>query len=136
MRNEGAAMSLSVWLKAGHTVEVMRRQSADFTAETGIEVDISVVPEGQAHDHLVSGARRPDVVTVPHWYLDELVDLDVLRPVGDPTAMPADARFPTAALSALSQRVDLGRAAHADGRRPVVPQGRARAGGCRPAANS
>ena len=96
-------MSLSVWLKAGHTVEVMRRQSADFTAETGIEVDISVVPEGQAHDHLVSGARRPDVVTVPHWYLDELVDLDVLRPVGDPTAMPAHARFPTAALSALSR---------------------------------
>jgi ABC-type glycerol-3-phosphate transport system substrate-binding protein len=96
-------MSLSVWLKAGHTVEVMRRQSADFTAETGIEVDISVVPEGQAHDHLVSGARRPDVVTVPHWYLDELVDLDVLRPVGDPAAMPADARFPTAALSALSR---------------------------------
>jgi ABC-type glycerol-3-phosphate transport system substrate-binding protein len=96
-------MSLSVWLKAGHTVEVMRRRSADFTAKTGIEVDISVVPEGQAHDHLLSGARRPDVVTVPHWYLDELVGPDVLRPVGDSAAMPAHARFPTAALSALSR---------------------------------
>jgi ABC-type glycerol-3-phosphate transport system substrate-binding protein len=96
-------MSLSVWLKAGHTVEVMRRRSADFTATTGIEVDISVVPEGQAHDHLMSGARRPDVVTVPHWYLDEMVGLDVLRPVGDSAAMPPHARFPTAALSALSR---------------------------------
>jgi ABC-type glycerol-3-phosphate transport system substrate-binding protein len=95
-------MSLSVWLKAGHTVEVMRRRSADFTAETGIEVDISVVPEGQAHDHLVSGARRPDVVTVPHWYLEELVGLDVLQPVGD-AAVPEQGRFPAAALAALSR---------------------------------
>ena len=96
-------MSLSVWLKAGHTVEVMRRRSADFTATTGIDVDISVVPEGQAHDHLVSGVRRPDVVTVPYWYLDELVSLDVLRAVDDVAAMPARAGFPTAALTALSR---------------------------------
>src|SRR5919112_5513021 len=96
-------MSLSVWLKAGHTVEVMRRRSADFTARTGIEVDISVAPEGQAHDHLVSGVRRPDVVTVPPWYLDELVGLDVLQPLDEPAAVPTGARFPSAALSALSR---------------------------------
>ena len=96
-------MALSVWLKAGHTVEVIRRRAQDFTAATGVELDLSVVPEGPAHDHLVSGAHRPDVVTVPHWYLDELASLGVLRPIEEEEAVPSGADYPAAARLALSR---------------------------------
>lgn len=76
-------MVLSVWLKAGHTVELIRRSADSFTQRTGVEVDVRTVPEGEAHDALMSGTSRPDVVTVPYWYLPELVERDVLRPLDD-----------------------------------------------------
>jgi hypothetical protein len=56
--------TLRVWLKAGHTVEIIRRLLPDFRASTGIEVALDVVPEGVAHDALMHGSPVADVVTV------------------------------------------------------------------------
>jgi multiple sugar transport system substrate-binding protein len=96
-------MTLKVWLKDGHTIEVVRRAVDGFTALTGIGVELLVVPEGEAHDRLLSGEERPDVVTVPYWYLDELVDRDLLRTLDD--LVPAEdwGRFPPAAVGALTR---------------------------------
>jgi ABC-type glycerol-3-phosphate transport system substrate-binding protein len=96
-------MSLRVWLKDGHTVEVVRRSADDFTALTGVDVELHVVPEGEAHDRLLSGEERPDVVTVPYWYLDELAGRDLLRPLDDFVPAGDWERFPSAAVGALSR---------------------------------
>lgn len=98
-------MSLTVWLKAGHTVEIIRRRSANFTEATGVDVDLVVVPEGEAHDRLLSDVQRPDVVTVPYWYLDELLAHEVLRPVDEGLSAPdLDwASFAPSAVEALSR---------------------------------
>lgn len=73
--------SLRVWLKAGHTVEIIRQLLPRFTAATGINVALSVVAEGVAHDALMEGPDVADVVTVPFWYLEELRDNGILRPL-------------------------------------------------------
>ena len=70
-----------MWLKAGHTVEIIRRLLPEFIAKTNIEVELSVVPERTAHDSLVHGDIPADVVTVPFWYLEELISLGMLRPL-------------------------------------------------------
>lgn len=90
---------LKVWLKAGHTVAIIDQLRAGFEEATGIELDVRVVPESTAHDRLVAGSERPDVVTVPFWYLDELLARDVLREAVDLD----DLVFPQVPLDALSR---------------------------------
>jgi ABC-type glycerol-3-phosphate transport system substrate-binding protein len=77
----GGRKSLKVWLKAGHTVEVIRRSAGQFSERTGVEVDVVTVPEATAHDALLGGESRPDVVTVPYWYLAELTSKQILQPL-------------------------------------------------------
>lgn len=72
---------LSLLLKAGHTVEIIRRLAPRFEAEHGVGLDIEVVTEEQAYNRLVSGAQLPDVCTVPYWNLAELVDAGSLAPL-------------------------------------------------------
>jgi ABC-type glycerol-3-phosphate transport system substrate-binding protein len=72
---------LSLLLKAGHTVEIIRRLAPRFEAEQGIGLDIEVVTEDQAYQRLMSGERLPDVCTVPYWNLAELVDAGLLAPL-------------------------------------------------------
>jgi multiple sugar transport system substrate-binding protein len=97
-------VSLHVRLKEGHTVEVIRRFADDFTATTGIELRLDIVPEGRAHDDLFEAG--PDVVTVPFWYLDELVERGALRPVTE--LVPAHGlgweQFAPAAVAALTRQ--------------------------------
>ncbi len=64
---------LSLLVKAGHTVEIIRRLAPSFEEERGIELRIEVVTEDQAYDRLASGRDLPDVCTVPYWYLSEMV---------------------------------------------------------------
>ncbi|MGC4152014.1 MAG: extracellular solute-binding protein [Propionicimonas sp.] len=90
---------LKVWLKAGHTVAIIDQLRAGFEEATGIGLDVRVVPESTAHDLLVAGSERPDVVTVPFWYLDELLERDVLREAGDVDGLA----FPRVPLDALSR---------------------------------
>lgn len=96
-------MSLLVRLKEGHTVEVIRRHADAFTSATGVDVEIDVVPESRAHDDLF--AARPDVVTVPFWYLDELVARNALRPVGQLVGEDwlRESRFAPQSLAALTR---------------------------------
>lgn len=106
-------MPLLVRLKEGHTVEVMRRYAADFTARTGIDIRLEVLPEGAAHDAMSVGGERPDVVTVPLWSLDELIDRGGLLPLGelmDNAGVDWDG-FAPAAVGALTR----------DGQRWAVP---------------
>jgi ABC-type glycerol-3-phosphate transport system substrate-binding protein len=101
----GGLMSLTVWLKEGHTVAVIARSVEGFQERTGVDVDLVAVPEGEAHDALIAGQRRPDVVTVPYWYKTELVARGVLRPLDD--VLPPDEvdweRFAAVAVEALMQ---------------------------------
>lgn len=94
---------LRVWLKAGHTVEIIRRMLPRFEDETGIAVDIAVVSESEAHDALVSGAARPDVITAPFWYLDELCEAGIVAPITLDDLGVLDATFVPLALAALSR---------------------------------
>jgi ABC-type glycerol-3-phosphate transport system substrate-binding protein len=95
--------TLRVWLKAGHTVEIIRRLLPRFTAETGISVDLRVVPEGQAHDALMEGPDVADVVTVPFWYLEELRAKGILRPVAVADLGLEEKAFAPEALGALTR---------------------------------
>lgn len=72
---------LSLLLKAGHTVEIIRRLAPRFESEHGIRLDIEVVTEEQAYNRLLSGGRLPDVCTVPYWNLAELVQAGSLAPL-------------------------------------------------------
>lgn len=90
---------LTVWLKAGHTVAVIEEMAADFERASGVRLDIQVVPEAQAHDALLAREARPDVVTVPVWYLDELCSVGALQPAD----VPQGATFHPTALAALSR---------------------------------
>jgi ABC-type glycerol-3-phosphate transport system substrate-binding protein len=98
-------MALAVWLKEGHTVEAVRRFADEFSSATGIEVDLRSAPEGQAHDALISGAATPDVITVPFWYLSELLSNDILVPVSSVLEMAGMgcAAFPRASIDALTR---------------------------------
>lgn len=98
---------LSIWLKFGHTVEIIRRLVPEFTELTGINVTIHVVPEDVAHDALVSGKNRPDVVTVPYWSLDELNARNVLRPITTAEFELNDGYFAAPALTALRRKETL-----------------------------
>lgn len=95
--------SLRVWLKAGHTVEIIRRLLPGFTDETGIQVVLDVVPEGVAHDALMEGPDVADVVTVPFWYLEELRANGILRPVSASELGLAEQAFVPEALHALTR---------------------------------
>lgn len=103
----GHMLPLRVWLKAGHTVEIIRQMLPQFEAETGIAVDISVVPEAEAHDALISGASRPDVITAPFWYLDELRDAGIVVPTAVADLEIQGASFVPLALAALSRGGEL-----------------------------
>ncbi|MBW4721383.1 ABC transporter substrate-binding protein [Saccharothrix obliqua] len=92
-------MRLSVWLKEGHTVEVVQRLGAEFTAETGVELDVAAVPESAAHDLLVGGEVRPDVVTLPFWYAEEVARRGLVEPVPDAVDL---GEFEPTAVAALS----------------------------------
>lgn len=91
--------TITVWLKAGHTVAVIAEMAGEFERATGVHLDVRVVPESEAHDGLVAREARPDVVTVPFWYLDELLQARTLRPA----ELPADASFHPKAVEALSR---------------------------------
>lgn len=93
--------TLRVWLKAGHTVEIIRRLLPKFRASTGIEVALEVVPEGVAHDALVQGSSLADVVTVPFWYLEELRAAAILLPVATDDVGLDESAFVPHALRAL-----------------------------------
>lgn len=103
----GRMLPLRVWLKAGHTVEIIRRMLPQFEAETGIAVDISVVPEAEAHDALISGVSRPDVITAPFWYLDELRDAGIVVPTALAELDIQGASFVPLAVAALSRGGEL-----------------------------
>lgn len=72
---------LKVWLKAGHTVRIIEQLLPQFSRQTGIDVELTVAPEGEAHDGLVSGSTQPDVVTAPFWTLNEFLERGILTPV-------------------------------------------------------
>jgi multiple sugar transport system substrate-binding protein len=76
---------LRIWLKDGYTVEVIHRLGHEFSRETGIELDITVVDEVTAHDAFVhaDAADRPDLTTVPFWYLPEYVKSGYIRSLAD-----------------------------------------------------
>ncbi|WP_171027220.1 ABC transporter substrate-binding protein [Pseudarthrobacter sp. NamB4] len=93
--------TLRVWLKAGHTVEIIRRLLPEFRASTGIEVALELVPEGVAHDALVQGSALADVVTVPFWYLEELRAAGNLLPVATADVGLDERAFVPDALGAL-----------------------------------
>lgn len=93
--------TLRVWLKAGHTVEIIRRLLPEFRASTGIEVALDVVPEGVAHDALVQGSPPADVVTVPFWYLEELRTAGTLLPIATADVGLDESAFVPDALGAL-----------------------------------
>jgi ABC-type glycerol-3-phosphate transport system substrate-binding protein len=93
--------TLRVWLKAGHTVEIIRRLLPEFQASTGIEVALEVVPEGVAHDALVQGSSLADVVTVPFWYLEELRAGGTLLPIATADVGLDESAFVPDALEAL-----------------------------------
>jgi ABC-type glycerol-3-phosphate transport system substrate-binding protein len=93
--------TLRVWLKAGHTVEIIRRLLPDFRASTGIEVALDVVPEGVAHDALMHGSPVADVVTVPFWYLEEMRAAGTLLPIATADVGLAEDAFVPHALGAL-----------------------------------
>lgn len=107
-------MALVVWLKGGHTIEVIRRFVSEFTSSTGISVEVTVVDEGEAHDRLLSGGNEPDVVTVPYWYLSELLGSDVLIPVSELLENRGldCSVFPRAATDALTRSGTLWAAPH------------------------
>lgn len=91
--------ALRVWLKDGYTVEVISRLAHEFTDETGIELAITVVDEVTAHGAFVHAAadERPDVTTVPFWYLAEYADAGYLRPLSDSSIeVDLDAYHPAA----------------------------------------
>ncbi|WP_181884726.1 ABC transporter substrate-binding protein [Arthrobacter sp. RT-1] len=92
---------LRVWLKAGHTVEIIRRLLPEFREATGIDVALDVVPEGVAHDALVQGSPVADVVTVPFWYLEELRAAGTLLPIAAADVGLDESAFVPHALAAL-----------------------------------
>lgn len=101
-------MALQIWLKDGHTTAVISRLAREFTRTTGIDLEVETVPEGSAHDLLVTGAKRPDVVTVPYWYLDEMVGNHVLRPLSSVNlAVEELGVFEPAAIGALTRAGEL-----------------------------
>lgn len=103
---------LRVWMKAGHTVEIIRRMLPGFTDESGIEVELDVVPERTAHDSLVRGDVPADVVTVPFWYLEELVSVGMLRPLALEQLGMSDEAFEPRALQCLTRQGSLWAAPH------------------------
>lgn len=93
-------MTLSVWIKDGYTVEVLKRRLDDAAAAVGTDIDLRVLDEVGAHDTFVEAARAgtpPDVVTVSFWYLPEYAANGWLRPIAevDP-AVDLEAYHPTA----------------------------------------
>lgn len=98
---------LAVWLKAGHTVEVIRRLLPEFTKHSGIDVELTVVPERTAHDSLVRREAPADVVTVPFWYLEELTALGMLRPLATDYFGVSAAAFAPRALQCLTREGSL-----------------------------
>lgn len=95
---------LSLVLKAGHTVEIIRRLAPSFEADTGIGLDIDVVSEDDAYDRLASGSDLPDVCTVPYWYLAEMVGSGSLIPL---TASDYPGEGHPAAVAALTHQEEL-----------------------------
>jgi len=74
-------VTLSLLLKAGHTVEIIRRLAPQFEAQHGISLNIEVASENEAYGRLVSGKDLPDVCTVPYWYVAEMVEAGSLSPL-------------------------------------------------------
>jgi multiple sugar transport system substrate-binding protein len=96
--------SLRVWLKDGYTVEVIRRLGHEFSRKTGIGLDITVVDEVSAHDAFVHAepAARPDLTTVPFWYLPEYAKRGYIRSLADtPIEIDLD-RYHPAAVDAMT----------------------------------
>ena len=98
---------MDVWVKAGHTVEIIRELLPEFTEQTGIDVHLTVVPEDVAYASLRDGTQRPDVVTCPFWYLDELVALGVVAPLRLDDVGRKTGDFPATALAALTRAGQL-----------------------------
>lgn len=95
---------LRIWLKDGYTVEIIHRLADDFTAATGIELDITVVDEVAAHDAFVRAPaeERPDLTTVSFWYLSEYARRGYVRPL-DPTTVDVEiAAYHPAAVDAMT----------------------------------
>lgn len=96
--------SLRVWLKDGYTVEVIRRLGHEFSRDTGIRLDITVVDEVAAHDAFVHAdpAARPDLTTVSFWYLPEYAERGYIRSLAD-TPVDIDlGRYHPAAVDAMT----------------------------------
>jgi multiple sugar transport system substrate-binding protein len=105
--------TLRVWLKDGYTVEVIRRLGDEFSHETGIELDITVVDEVAAHDAFVHAepAARPDLTTVSFWYLPEYAKRGYIRALADTPVRVDLSRYHAAAVEAMT----------VDGQRWAVP---------------
>ena len=79
--------------------ELIQPLMDQFTAETGIDVNIAFVDKGMAERLKAEGTRSPAdlVLTVDIGRMVELVDADVLQPVDDPALtanIPAEYRDP------------------------------------------
>lgn len=80
-----------------------------FTADTGIDVNVAFVDKGMAERLKAEGDRSPAdlVLTVDIGRLIELVDADVIQPVDDPvlkTNIPAEYRDPANMWFGLTTR--------------------------------
>ncbi|WBB54436.1 extracellular solute-binding protein [Verrucosispora sp. WMMD573] len=72
---------------AGYDAELMQEKLADFTAETGIEVEMDTVPYSDLHNkqvlELSGGGGSYDVTAVPDFWLGEYQAAGWLRPLDD-----------------------------------------------------
>lgn len=98
-------MTLTVWLKAGYTVEVIDRLAQEARDELGLDIRVEVVDEATAHDGLVERARTgegPDIATVSFWYLPEYAAKGWVTPVSEVAADVDLDRYHPRALEAMS----------------------------------
>ncbi|MFY1637408.1 ABC transporter substrate-binding protein [Solwaraspora sp. WMMB335] len=71
---------------AGYDADLMQERLADFTAETGIEVEMDTVPYSDLHNKQVlelSGGGSYDVTAVPDFWLGEYQAAGWLAPLDD-----------------------------------------------------
>lgn len=72
---------------AGYDADLMQERLADFTAETGIEVEMDTVPYSDLHNkqvlELSGGAGSYDVTAVPDFWLGEYQAAGWLQPLDD-----------------------------------------------------
>lgn len=100
--------TLKVLMKAGHTVEVISRFKEHFEESHRVRVETVILPEAEVFKKLMSGDCDADLVTVPYWYLADLVEAGLLYPIPEPSG--EESFHPLASAAMRYQSSDWARA--------------------------